>query len=261
MLAWTPGSKVQRSFLEGLPQACVREDAALIADFNSVPGFDVIKNYPFAAKLFQSPMNPALQLKVIMTNRLPLEKQTGADLIYYNQTYKSFVLVQYKSMDKGDDGPEFRWQPDDKLAEEISRMDDLLEELQKLPSDNSPASFRFHANPFFLKLCPRLIFNPDDKGLFNGIYLPLELWRCLSTDPVTLGPRGGRILTYGNVGRRLTNTDFVTMVANAWVGTTVPQSEVLARVIEEVIQIGKTVTLAVKSQPPTEEPTDETDLD
>lgn len=260
VLAWTPGFKTQRSFLEGLPQAYVREDAALIADFNSVPGFDVIKNYPFAAKLFQSPMNPALQLKVIMTNRLPLEKQTGADLIYFNQTYKSFVLVQYKSMDKGDDGPEFRWQPDDKLAEEISRMDDLLEELQKLPSDNSPASFRFHANPFFLKLCPRLIFNPDDKGLFNGIYLPLELWRCLSTDPVTLGPHGGRILTYGNVGRRLTNTDFVTMVANAWVGTAVPQSEVLARVIEDVIQSGKTVTLAVKSQTPTEDTTDETDL-
>jgi hypothetical protein len=72
----------------------------------------------------------------------------------------------------------------------------------------------------------------------------------LSTDPVTAGTRGGRVLTYGNVGRKLTNTEFVTLVANAWVGTTVPQSELLARVIEDVIQSGKTVTLAVKSQPP-----------
>jgi hypothetical protein len=196
-----------------------------------------------------------------MTNRLPLEQQTGADLIYYNETYKSFVLVQYKSMDECDDGPEFRWQQNDKLAEEIARVDDLLEDLQKLPQDNSPGSFRLHANPFFLKICPRLIFNPDDKGLFKGIYLPLELWRCLSTDPATEGPRGGRILTYDNVGRRLTNTDFVTMVANAWVGTTVPQSEVLARVIEDVIQSGKTVTLAVKSQPPAERPEEKPDMD
>ena len=58
------------------------------------------------------------------------------------------------------------------------------------------------------------------------------------------------MLTYDTVGRKLTNTEFVTLVANAWVGTTVPQSEVLERVIEEVIQTGKTVTLAVKSQAP-----------
>ena len=85
------------------------------------------------------------------------------------------------------------------------------------------------------------------------------MWRCLSNDPVTLGPWGGRILTYDDVGRRLTNTDFVTMVSKAWVGTTVPHSEVLARVIEQVTQSGKTVTLAVKSQPPAEERTEETE--
>ncbi|MFN9977372.1 MAG: hypothetical protein ACK58T_46460, partial [Phycisphaerae bacterium] len=100
-----------------------------------------------------------------------------------------------------------------------------------------------------LKLCPRLIFNPDDKGLFKGIYLPLELWRSLSKDPITLGPRGGRILTFDNVGRKLTNTEFITMVSNAWIGTTVPQSDMLGRVIEDVIQSGRTVTLAVKSKP------------
>jgi hypothetical protein len=247
VLTWTPPTGEQRSFLEGLPQAHVREDAALISDLNSVPGFDAIKNYPFAAKVFQSATNPSVRLKVIMANNLKLEMQTGADLIYYNETFRSFVLVQYKSMNKGSDGPEFRWRPDDKLAEEIGRMDEVLNDLVKLPHDKTPVSFRLNANPFFLKICSRTIFNPDDKGLFPGMYLPLELWRCLSTDPATEGPRGGRVLTYDNVGRRLTNTDFVTLVANAWVGTTVPQSELLARVIEAVIESGKTVTLAVKS--------------
>ncbi len=261
VLTWSPPAGEQRSFLEGLPQAYVREDAALISDFNSVPGFDAIKNYPFAAKLFQSADNRSLRLKVIMTNRLELEKQTGADLIYYNETFKSFVLVQYKSMDQGSDGPEFRWRENDKLAEEIARMDGILKVLAKLPHDATPASFRLHANPFFLKICPRMIFNPDDKGLFPGMYLPLELWRCLSTDPATEGPRGGRVLTYDNVGRKLTNTEFVTLVTNAWVGTTVPQSEVLASVIEAVIQSGKTVTLAVKSQPPAAQPEQRLDLD
>ena len=75
------------------------------------------------------------------------------------------------------------------------------------------------------------------------------------------GPRGGRVLTYDSVGRRLTNTEFVALVANAWVGTTVPQSQVLARVIEAVIRSGKTVTLAVKSEPPREQADQESSLD
>jgi hypothetical protein len=86
------------------------------------------------------------------------------------------------------------------------------------------------------------------------MYLPLDLWRCLASDPATQGPRGGRVLSYDNVGRKLTNSEFVTLVANAWVGTTVPQSSLLERVIRDVIETGKTVTFAIKHhvQPPTE---------
>jgi hypothetical protein len=248
LLAWSPETREPRSFLEGLPQTYVREDAALISDFSALPGFNAITNLPFAAKVFQKTSYPPIRMTVVMANRLPLEEQTGADLIYFNETYRSFVLVQYKSMNRGAEGAEFRWQENDKLADEIARMDTLLAALGELPQDRSPASFRLHANPFFLKLCPRTIFNPDDKGLFSGMYLPLELWRCLSRDPATEGPRGGRVLSYDNVGRKLTNTEFVALVANAWVGTTIPQSSLLEKVIREVIETGKTITFAIKHQ-------------
>jgi hypothetical protein len=183
-----------------------------------------------------------------MANKLKLEEQTGADLIYFNETYRSFVLVQYKSMNKGAKGPEFRWQENDQLAEEIARMDTVLSALGKLPQDQSPASFRLHTNPFFLKLCARTLFNPDDKGLFAGMYLPLDLWRSLANDPATEGPRGGRVISYDNVGRKLTNTEFIALVANSWVGTTVPQSSLLEKVIREVVGTGKTITFAIKHQ-------------
>ncbi len=248
LLAWTPVDGEQRSFLQGLPQAYVREDAMLLADFSTVPGFEAISNLPFAAKVFQDPRNPDIRLTVVMANRLPLEEQTGADLIYYNETYRSFVMVQYKAMEKGSDGPEFRWQPKDQLADEIARMDKLLITLKAQPEDHTPGSFRLHANPFFLKLCPRIMFNPDDKGLFKGMYLPLALWKTLADDPVTKGPRGGRFVSYSNVGRRLTNSEFVTLVANAWVGTTVPQSSLLVKAIRSVLETGKTVTFAVKAE-------------
>src|SRR5262249_4426109 len=94
-------------------------------------------------RIFEKPSNPAVRLPVIMANRLPLEKQTGADLIYYNEAYQSFVMVQYKMMERGSSGPEFRWQPNDQLADEVKRMDGLLQELALSPQDNSPSSFRF----------------------------------------------------------------------------------------------------------------------
>jgi hypothetical protein len=246
VLAWSPAEGETRSFLEGMPQAYLREDAVLISDYSDMPGFDVIKKYPFAARQFQATNNPNIRLKAIMANRLPLEEQTGADLIYYNETFKSFVMVQYKSMNQGKNGAEFRWGAEDKLTEEIARMDELLEALSLEPHDPTAASFRLHSNPFFLKLCPRLIFNPDDKGLAKGMYFPLAFWKALADDPVTQGPRNGRVITYDNVKRRLNNSQFISLVAEAWVGTTVPQSKVLERVIEAVIATGKTVTLAVK---------------
>jgi len=36
---------------------------------------------------------------IILANRMRLEEQTGADLIYFNATFRSFVMVQYKAME------------------------------------------------------------------------------------------------------------------------------------------------------------------
>jgi hypothetical protein len=47
----------------------------------------------------------------------PVEEQTGADLIYYNETYSAFVLVQYKAMEQAKGGAEFRWRDGDRRPE------------------------------------------------------------------------------------------------------------------------------------------------
>lgn len=266
VLDWSPETASRISFLEGMPNVTLREDAILISDFSTVPGFQEIQNYRFVAKAFETENRPdqsRTRLTVIMANRLPLEQQTGADLIYFNETFRSFVMVQYKAMSEGNNGPEFRWQERDQLHDEIERMAVLLEVLKEQPDDRTPSSFRLNANPFFLKLCPKLVFNPDEKGLSKGMYLPLDYWKSLAIDPATEGVRGGRLITYENVGRRLSNSQFVALVGSAWIGTTVPQSALLDRVIRSVIQTGKTVTLAVKSElPPSEADVDEdTDAD
>lgn len=58
--------------------------------------------------------------------------------------------------------------------------------------------------------------------------------------------RGGNVITYENVGRRINNTDFVALIANSWVGTSVEQSAILEALIRNVLTAGKTVTMAIK---------------
>jgi hypothetical protein len=146
------------------------------------------------------------------------------------------------------DGAEFRWQDKDQFADELSRMDMLLAQLARVPIDKEPDGYRFCSNPFFLKFCPRIVFDPDDRGLFKGIYLPLDLWKTLVASGRLKGPNGGNVLSFGNVGRRLTNTDFVTLVANSWVGTTIRQSAAVEEMIRTLLQSDDTVTYAVKQK-------------
>jgi len=257
VLDWAPESDAStHSFLAGLPGAVLREDAMIICDFSKLPGFEAVRDTQFAAKEFVNPRDSSSRLVVLMANRLPLEQQTGADLIYYHERHKAFVMIQYKAMNGTAEQEAFRWKDGDQLAKEIAEMDGLLTALEACPNDPSPDSFRLNQNPFFLKICRRRLFNPDDKGLFPGMYFPLDLWKSLAVDPATLGKKSGRFINYANARRRLSNREFVTLIAGGWIGTTVPQSSVLERVIKLVIETGKTVTLAVKRDPPPKEPGD-----
>jgi len=243
---WTPTDRPPVSFLDGLPNTRLREDPMVIHDLMHLPGFDIIKTYPYNAAVFESEATSE-RLTVILANRLPLEEQTGTDLIYFNETFQSFVMVQYKAMEKGSDGKaEFRPSSDRNLPGEIERMDAMLAAIQACPVNSVHDGFRLMENPFFLKLCPRLVFNPDDIGLVPGMYLPLDYWKLLEQHPGIKGPRGGMRITYDNVGRHFENSSFTSIVAKAWVGTTPAQSVVLREAIRQTLETGKAVAIAVK---------------
>lgn len=244
---WSPPDGMPVSFLDGLPSARLREDPMVIHDLMHLPGFDILKTYPYNAAVFESDSE---RLTVILANRLPLEEQTGTDLIYYNETLQSFVMVQYKAMEREDDEhgvaqAVFRL-PNAQLTEELTRMDALLAAIKACAVNDTHDGFRLTENPFFLKLCPRLVFNPDDIGLVPGMYLPLDYWKLLEQHPGIKGPRGGRRVTYQNVGRHFDNSAFTTVVAKAWVGTTPNQSAILKDTIRQILETGKAVAIAVK---------------
>lgn len=248
--------EVPQSFLQGLQSACLREDQILINDLTNVPGFNYIRSSSYSAAFFE---NDDTKLTVIMANRLPLEELTGTDLIYYNQTFSCFILVQYKAMEDeardeaGNKEHIFRI-PNDQLKKEISRMDLLYETLKKCDGNVELDSYRFNDNPFFLKICPRIVFNPDDARVTPGMYLPLDYWKKLENDQCIDGPKGGKGVTYKNVKRYFDNTEFATLVAKAWVGTTINQSQLLEEIIKKTIESGRAVTLAVKEDKPKPKP-------
>lgn len=243
--SWQPPDHgTPRSFLDGLPQVRLREDPMIINDMMQVPGFNYIRTLQYGSALFES---EKVRLTVVLANRLPLEKQIGADLIYYNETFKAFVIVQYKAMEREQEAGAIFRLPNAQLADEIRRMDTTLAQLRSCQPSGDALGFRLAENPFLLKLCPRIVFNPDDKGLVPGMYLPLDYWRLLEKDGCTLGPRGGRQITYQTAQRHLDNTAFISLVAGGWIGTNVNQSAVLAPFIRDAVQSGRAITLAVKT--------------
>jgi len=240
---WQIGDTKPKSFLEGLPSARLLEDQMIFNDVQHVPGFEQIRTYVQGAASFQSNSS---RLTVVLANRLALEKQTGADLIYYNETHGSFILVQYKAMESASgEGAHFKL-PNKQLAKEIARMDTISALLNQCTSTADPNSFRLIGNPFFLKFCSRTIFNPDDVKLLPGMYLPLDYWKLLASDKSMLGPRKGRRLTYDNVGRSINKQTFIALVARAWIGSTPEQSSVLNSLFREIITEGRAVMLAIK---------------
>jgi len=245
--AWSPTSGAERaSFLDGLPEARLREDPMVINDMLNVPGFDLVRTMPYGAAVFEQ---QSVRLTVIMTNRQPLEEQLGTDLIYYNEMFRAFVMVQYKAMDQGEDEdrPGFRV-PNAQLDAEIGRMDRAITELGTHGMDDGAQSYRLCTNPFFIKLISRLVLSPDESRMLSGMYFPLDYWRRLAVDEATLGPRGGRRVTFDNAGRWLDARHFATLVGGGWLGTNVKQSDSLTAAIRASIESGRALALAARSE-------------
>ena len=248
--SWQTDNAVPASFLDGLPSARLREDAMVVADMSQVPGLDRVRELPFGAAIFE---DNSVRLTVIIANHLPLEQQFGVDLVYFNNTYHSFVMVQYKAMESDTDGKPFLRLPNTQLTAELARMDAVEEALHDVPRNDVRTGYRLLEAPFFLKLCSRIVFNPDDVALVPGMYLSRDYWRLIEADATMTGPRGGRRVDFRNVGRYLDNSEFIALVKKAWIGTTPAQSDLLSGVVREILASGRTLTLAIKTEAATAE--------
>ena len=77
-------------------------------------------------------------LSVANVNRHAVEQTLGVDVVYYQHEYRSFVLVQYKKLRRGEDKI-LRYRPDTSFDIEIQKMVDFR---QLLTHYDSQGKFR-----------------------------------------------------------------------------------------------------------------------
>jgi len=154
-------------------------------------------------------------------------------------------MVQYKVMEKEKEKFIFRL-PNTQFTDEISRMDSILQSLSAFQNNGSIVDFRINNNPFFIKICPRIVFEPDDVGLSSGMYLPLDYLKILQLDKSIAGSKGGLGISFDNVGRYFDNTAFKTIIEGGWIGTNISQSILLEQIIRNILVNGRTAVVAIK---------------
>jgi hypothetical protein len=229
---WSPDSAASPSFLAGVRPPSVSEQQLLNHDVGRFPDLVEELNAEVDWRVFE---NDRRRMFVMNANMEPVEETLGVDVVYYNETFKSFVLVQYKRMVS--DGSHKLWyRPDGHLASELKKMQVVDEEYGSKDGD-----FRLFGKATWLKLCNPDARPDDPRELIKGMYLAREHFVELMN--TCRGPRGGVRMGYENVPRHINNTTFTQLVKDGWIGTRGSGTVELRKIIRTVLESRRALVL------------------
>ena len=185
-------------------------------------------------------------LEVVYANMNKLEETLGVDLIYYNKNFHSYILVQYKLMKESTEDSGFYYRPDHQLDKEISRMKEFKKMSGKNLCIQEHKDYRINSDGFLFKLIPNRGINPASGQLVSGMYLTHDYMEFLLSENGPKGKRGGRLISFDNSPRYLSNTEFSSLVNKGWLGTRNSQSDQLKDLIDHFLKTGRAVMVAVE---------------
>lgn len=179
------------------------------------------------------------RLLVANANDDTAEHTLGVDLIYYNVSRASMILVQYKKLDKKDG---FYPDSDSNLADEIERMRAVNRHVARHrgPQDD----FRLEPSPCWIKLCRHHAYIPQTADMIPGMYFSLDHFQRLRVDPRLKGPQGGVRFAYDNVPSYLDNSMFAKLVEIGLVGTSGTATEFVHQQVVESFNGNKALVFA-----------------
>jgi hypothetical protein len=206
-------------------------------------GQDPDVNVP-GARIYTSPVVEARafgegpqKLVIYNANNGVVENMSGVDLMYYNATDKSFIMVQYKDFAIEDSKKVIR--PNARLDGQLKRMQQIDEQCN--PSTN-PIDIRLHHKPCFLKLCDPGDIGSDSVDMLKGMYLTREHFEVILNSREARGPRGGRVIGKMTPPRHLDNDTFTRLLGYGWIGSSgVSTDFVRQQVWDSLLQRGSVV--------------------
>jgi hypothetical protein len=225
------------SFIKGIPQQYLQEEAAIQHDLFNWPGMTPM--HEAGVSVFESGDR---RLEVIYANRNDLEHTLGVDLLYYNESFELFVLVQYKLMHE--DNGEMLYRPNPQLHSELSLMDAFSTANRLTGSISTHEQFRLNDDGFILKLVPQKGLKPASGELIKGMYVTREYMHFLLGPNGPVGPKGGSKITFDNSPRYMTNSQFTAFVNEGWIGTRGVQSADIRAMLERFYETGRAVVVA-----------------
>ncbi len=232
--------KLTRGLFEELDKVRLLEDKLILKDTQTLPGWEKsIKPHVTGKVVFRKDDKV---LEVLDVNRTEVEKVMGVDFIYFNTYYSALVMIQYKRMQE--ESEEWVYRPDKQFDEEFGRMKKFLERLGSHGFD-SKQSYRMNENPFYFKFCQSKIeVDLDENTMIPGMYLPIDYIGQILEDEHSRGRRGGKVINYNNALRYLSNTKFIELVEDSWIGTVPKDSEIIVELIEASLAAGKRIVYA-----------------
>lgn len=191
-------------------------------------------------------------VRVHVVDKTDLETVLGIDLIIYSTCYESFLLLQYKRMDKRSEGWAYQVSPSSNLHSQLSSMAAFRTAAKSARASTAAPtlwSYRLNDEPFYFKFCEQ--FRPDarDDSLIPGITLSEPHLREFLTVPEAIGTRGGLSVGYHNCPRYLNNTEFIQLARVGWIGGGQQSVVLLKKVLEANQKGGRAAMLAVIDTP------------
>lgn len=204
------------------------EDNIIQTDLNNLEGFTRVAA-DYTGRVCY--INNQERLTIYHSNKLPLEKMLGVDLIYINETMNSVVMIQYKMLER--EYGDWIFRPDLQMTKEISRM--------KLPdSSGNNEGYRLNSNPFFFKFIKR-----EAEGLGSSFVISLDHYQHYVSTENAKGPRGGERIGFETLKRNyLTSSDIINLIRSGYVGTHVQETKAIKIIVDEVAKGNKEVIIA-----------------
>ena len=240
---WTPpeGNRLT-SFLDGLPVRSI-EDQAIARDASSFAGATETRP-TVTGTVFDLGDR---KLEVFNVNRTRIEESLGVDLLYFNEMFDAWTMVQYKLMEncRG----ESHYRPDAAFDRALEKMQQFrTKEPDTWKVEHGGVSYRLCGDGFYFKLCTRVQLEVLSESLLAGMYLPRQFMEATLGDVSLRGPQDGRVVTYENTARHLTNTLFADLVREGWIGTRRVSSSRIGKIVKEALSEKQSVVLA-RSRP------------